>query len=119
MMIECDIMKNNKGQALIEFIIILPIFLLLIISLIDFGNIFIKKNSLENNLDTIVSLYKEDKIDDIKDYATKNNLDVAISNDENFKKFTIKKKVKLTSPLLIMPMGEYYWITTEKDIYVK
>ena len=31
-MVECDIMKNNKGQALVEFIIILPIFLLLIMS---------------------------------------------------------------------------------------
>ena len=112
-------MKNNKGQALIEFIIILPIFLLLIISLIDFGNIFIKKNSLENNLDTIVSLYKEDKTDDIKDYTLRNNLDLAISNDGKFKKFTIKKKIKLTSPLLILPFGSNYEITTEKDIYDK
>ena len=119
MMIECDIMKNNKGQALIEFIIILPIFLLLVISLIDVGNIFIKKNSLENNLDNIVSLYKENKNDDIKDYAIKNNLDVAISNDGKFKKFTIKKRIKLTSPLLIVPFGANYMITTEKDIYVK
>jgi len=47
-MVECDIMKNNKGQALVEFIIILPIFLLLIISIIDFGNIISKKYSLEN-----------------------------------------------------------------------
>lgn len=112
-------MKDNKGQALIEFIIILPIFLLLIISLIDFGNIFIKKNSLENNLDTIVSLYKEDKTDDIKDYTLRNNLDLAISNDGKFKKFTIKKKIKLTSPLLILPFGSNYEITTEKDIYDK
>ena len=42
-MVERDIMKNNKGQALVEFIIILPIFLLLIISVIDFGNIISKK----------------------------------------------------------------------------
>ena len=86
-------MKNNKGQALIEFIIILPIFLILIISLIDLGNIFMKKSSLENNLDTIVAMYKEDKTDDIKDYALKNNLDVAISNDSKFKKFTIKSNL--------------------------
>ena len=112
-------MKNNKGQALIEFIIILPTFLLLIISLIDFGNIFIKKNSLENNLDTIVSLYKEEKTDDIKNYALENDLDVAISNDDKFTKFTIKKKVKLTSPLLIVPFGDNYYITTEKEIYDK
>ena len=119
MMIECDIMKNNKGQALIEFIIILPIFLILIISLIDLGNIFMKKSSLENNLDTIVTMYKEDKTDEIKDYALKNNLDVAISNDDKFKKFTIKKSIKLTSPMLIVALGKDYKIATEKDIYVK
>lgn len=112
-------MKNNKGQALVEFIIILPIFLLLIISLIDFGNIFVKKNSLENNLDTIVSLYKEGKTDNVKDYALKNDLDVAISDDGEFKKFTIRKNVKITSPLLVIPLGNNYRIKTEKDIYVK
>lgn len=112
-------MKNNKGQALIEFIIILPIFLILIISLIDLGNIFMKKSSLENNLDTIVTMYKEDKTDEIKDYALKNNLDVAISNDDKFKKFTIKKSIKLTSPMLIVALGKDYKIATEKDIYVK
>ena len=103
-------MKNNKGQALIEFIIILPIFLILIISLIDLGNIFMKKSSLENNLDTIVTMYKEDKTDEIKDYALKNNLDVAISNDDKFKKFTIKKSIKLTSPMLIVVLGRKGYI---------
>ena len=112
-------MKNNKGQALVEFIIILPIFLILIISLIDFGNIFIKKNSLENNLDTIVSLYKESKTDEMKDYAIKNDMDVAISEDGNFKKFKLRKNVKLTSPFLVAVMGKNYKIETEKDIYDK
>ena len=34
-------MKNSKGQALVEFIIVLPILLLIIMAIIDFGNIFI------------------------------------------------------------------------------
>ena len=37
---------NKKGQALIEFILIMPIFLILIMSLIDVGNIYIKKYEL-------------------------------------------------------------------------
>ena len=45
-MIECDIMKNSKGQALVEFIIVLPILLLIIMAIIDFGHIFTKKYSL-------------------------------------------------------------------------
>jgi hypothetical protein len=40
MMIECDIMKNNRGQALVEFIIVLPVLLIIIMAIIDLGNIF-------------------------------------------------------------------------------
>ena len=64
-MVECDIMKNNRGQALVEFIIILPVFLLLIISVIDFGNIISKKYSLENDLDIISDMYKNNKNENI------------------------------------------------------
>ena len=62
-------MKDNKGQALVEFIIILPIFLLLIISVIDFGNIISKKYSLENDIDTIYDLYKNEEYQNIDEYA--------------------------------------------------
>ena len=36
-------MKKNKGQALVEFIIIIPVLLLLLMGMIDFGNIIHKK----------------------------------------------------------------------------
>ena len=41
-------MRNKKGQALVEFVIILPIFILLVFCLIDFGRIISIKNDLEN-----------------------------------------------------------------------
>ena len=36
--------KNEKGQALVEFIIILPVFLLLVFCVVDFGRIISLKN---------------------------------------------------------------------------
>ena len=39
---------NRKGQALIEFVLILPIFILILFATVDFGLILSKKNELEN-----------------------------------------------------------------------
>ena len=39
---------NRKGQALVEFVLILPIFIMILFSIVDFGMIFNKKNELEN-----------------------------------------------------------------------
>ena len=36
-------MKSKKGQALVEFIIIAPIFIMMIMSVIDLGNVIYKK----------------------------------------------------------------------------
>ncbi|MGM0379993.1 MAG: TadE/TadG family type IV pilus assembly protein [Bacillota bacterium] len=42
-------LKNNKGQAMIEMAIILPILLLLILGIFDFGRILYSQILLENN----------------------------------------------------------------------
>ena len=34
---------NRKGQALVEFVLILPIFIMILFSIVDFGMIFNKK----------------------------------------------------------------------------
>ena len=38
---------NKKGQALVEFILILPVLLLIAMAMIDIGNIFLKKYDLK------------------------------------------------------------------------
>ena len=50
---KCDDMRNNRGQALVEFILILPVFLMIILCMIDFGKIFYEKYALQNDLDLI------------------------------------------------------------------
>ena len=40
---------NRKGQALVEFVLILPVFILILFAIVDFGTILSKKNELEND----------------------------------------------------------------------
>ena len=54
-------MNKNRGQALVEFIIIVPILLLILLGIVDFGNIIYRKLALESTLDTVVDLYESNK----------------------------------------------------------
>ena len=110
-------MKNNKGQALVEFVIILPIFLLLIMSLIDFGNIITKKYALENDVDVIGNLYEENKYDDINTYVSDKNLKINYSNQNNLFVINISRDVNIISPLVNLVVGKTYSISVEKSIY--
>ena len=110
-------MKNNKGQALVEFIIILPIFLLLIMSIIDFGNIITKKYSLENDIDTVSDLYKDSKFQEINEYLEEKNIEINYKNKDEFLVITLNKQVNITSPLLNLIVGKKYDINVEKSIY--
>lgn len=108
-------MKRNSGQALIEFVVILPIFLLLVLNIIDFGNILYEKYELENNLDYIVDLYYEGKIDEISNYSQSKN--IIINYDISDSKIEIKKKVTVNSPGLNLILKNPYFITTERHLY--
>ena len=58
---------NRSGQALVEFVLILPIFLFILFIIVDFGIIFSAKNSLENNSVDIINLLENNtSIDEIE-----------------------------------------------------
>ena len=109
-------MKNNRGQALVEFIIVLPILLLIIMAIIDLGNIFTKKYSLENDLDIVSILYKEDS-DKIDNYIKSNNLSINYIKDEEFLIIELSKTIKVNTPILNNILGKNYKITTRRTIY--
>ena len=117
MMIECDIMKNNKGQALVEFIIVLPILLLIIMTIVDFGNIFTKKYSLENDLDIISDMYKEGNYTAINSYVKDKNMDIKYEKDDEFTTINLSKIIKVNTPILNNILGKNYKLTTSKIIY--
>ena len=91
---------SNKGQALIEFILILPILLILTIGIFDLFNIQNKKYDLENDLDYVVQLYITNKENEIEPYLNKNNIALEKNINEEYIELKLTKQVKLITPLL-------------------
>ena len=106
---------NNRGQALIEFVLILPIFILILFSVIDFGVIFNKKSNLENDSVDIINLFKNGKsLDEIENMYKDTNIDV--SNDGEYYRFNISTSVNLITPGLNRILGDPYVIDVERVV---
>lgn len=108
-------MSNNKGQALIEFVLILPVFVFLLFAVYDIGMIFSKKNSLENDSSDIIELYDSGKeIYEIKEMYK--NLNIEITDEEEYKMIIVEDQVKLITPGLNLVFGNPYKINIERYI---
>ena len=108
---------NKKGQALIEFILILPIILLILVYIIDIGNIFMQKYNLNNSLETITELYQNGKLKELHTYAAKEDLTFEEKTEGSMVTIKITKKVKVSAPGLSKIIGKNYKIETHKSIY--
>lgn len=109
---------NNKGQALVEFIIVLPILFLILISIVDFGNIIHKKYILENDLDTIINMYNVNDYDEINNYISDKKLKINYETEDKFLTINISKNINIFSPILIGIWGKNYEIKTNRSIYI-
>ena len=108
-------MRNNKGQALIEFVLIIPLFIFLLFSVYDIGMIFYKKNSLENSSSDIIELYTSGKeLNEIE--MMYDNLKINVIDDSEYKKIIISDNVKLITPGLNRVFGDPYKISVERYI---
>ena len=116
-MIECDIMKNSRGQTLVEFIIVLPVLLLIIMAIVDLGNIFVKKYSMENHIDDVYELYIDDKNDSINDYVKKYGLNINYENEEKFLIINLSKTININTPILNNILGSEYKIEVSRAIH--
>lgn len=108
-------MKNKKGQALVEFVIILPVLLLIVISMVDFGNLLYQKYQLEQNLEYVSDLYLANDTNALE--QEKQRLNVKTEEDGKYIKLTIEKEAKLSSPILRRVLGENYVIATSRKLY--
>lgn len=110
-------MKGNKGQALVEFVLILPVFLLMIISMIDFGNIMLKKYSLENDLDTVYKMYNDNNVDALSSYIKDKDIRVNYDRNDDFITINVYKNITIISPVLSVIMGNPYEINVSGVYY--
>ncbi len=95
--------ENEKGQALIEFILILPILILLILGMIDIGTIFIKKIELEDQVTDIIAVWEKEpySIKTLEEYFEKENLTTNIleNTTTSFLTIEVKNTISLTTPI--------------------
>lgn len=106
---------DNKGQALIEFILILPVFLLLLFVIVDFGVIFNAKSNLENVSSDIISLYKDNNsIDSVR--SIYKDYDISLDSYDEYDKLIIEKDVNLITPGMNRILSDPYVIRVERVI---
>lgn len=104
---------NRRGQALVEFVLILPILIFILFAIIDFGNIFSTKNSLEGDSSSIIELYNSGKtLEEIK--LIYDDRVISIINDGEYNKFIISTSVKLITPGFNRLFGNPYVIKVER-----
>ncbi len=107
-------MKNNRGQALIEFVLILPVLLLLIFALIDFGRIIVCKSHLEGVMNEVSNLTDEE----ITSYLKKDTdykITYTVKLDE-YRNITLTTKLDLITPGLKNILSNPYVVKVERSI---
>ncbi len=105
---------NKRGQALVEFIMIIPVFILLVLGTIEIGNILYQKLDLENKLDYVVDLYNSNS--NYVAYSNSNDINVNIENKNNYTVIIVSKNIKINAPVIRNIFGSTYKLETERSI---
>lgn len=111
-------MKNNKGQALVEFVLVIPILIIMIFGMVELGNLIHKKYLLETYMDTAISLYKDDKKEVIDSYATTNNISINFTETGSIVSIEVSEKVKLITPGINIVLENPYTLTAHQSFYI-
>jgi len=107
---------NNKGQALVEFILILPIFILILFVIIDFGMIINTKSSLENKSVDIVGLLKNDKpLSEVT--SLYKDINISLEEEKDYLKITLSSDIDIITPGLNRILDDPYIVKVERIIY--
>ena len=113
-------MRNNKGQALVEFVLVLPVILMLIFCLIDFGRVILSKNGLENTVSDTLLFYEngktKDEIESMINESEKNEIKVKIENKDGYITISVSKTIKPITPGLIHISEEVFDISASRVI---
>lgn len=106
---------NKRGQALVEFVLILPLFILILFAIIDFGFIFNKKSELENMSVDIVNLIRNGKkIDEINKMYPNTLISEEIGDDLIIVK--LSEDIDIMTPGLNLVLGDPYKVEVKRTV---
>ena len=107
---------NRRGQALVEFVLILPIFLLILFTIVDFGNLLAKKNQLETESTDIVLLLRNGKsAEEVAKSYSKIKIEESVF-EEKYNKIKISENITLINPLLYKILGNPCIVEVERIV---
>ena len=108
---------NNRGQALVEFILILPVILIALVVLVELGNIFVQKINLNNSMTTVTRLYQNEQKEELENFISKENIEFSAKEVDDMVELTLKKKIKVSVPILNRILGSNYVAEAKQTIY--
>jgi 1-acyl-sn-glycerol-3-phosphate acyltransferase len=102
-------MLNKKAQALIEFVLLLPVIVILIFSTIDIFNLVLRKNSLITRINDEVLIFekKDETIVDLERNLEREKIDITFDQDDKYTTITAKKEMKWISPITASILKNY------------
>ena len=98
---------NKKGQALIEFIIILPIFIMIMLAVFDYVRIYSEKSNLESVIEDVI----------LSNELNDDNITVLKETYDEKTKYTLNKSINIYSPVISVIIGDKYVVSVSRTIY--
>ena len=94
---------------------ILPVFILILFAIVDFGTILSKKNELENDsIDIVLLINNGTNIDEIK--SKYSDLDIDLKDVDKYTEIKITKSINIITPGLNLILGNPYKVIVERVI---
>lgn len=99
---------NKKGQALVEFIIVVPVFIMLLIASFDFVRIMQTKSDLELTVENIIS---------DENFVIQSEYELRIETKNNQNIYFLSTNVDIYSPFLNPVLGSKYKVLIKRVVY--
>lgn len=106
---------NNKGQTLVIFVLLLPLFVLLLAFITDTSIMFFEKNRLDNTSRMIIN-YKMNHIEmndkKVREYIKKNDKEIKVEKLKMDDKKVVLKTSKKINSVFGKIIGKDYYIVS-------
>ena len=112
-------MMNKRGQALVEFIIILPILIFILFAIIDYGMISYNRNRMENIISDINKMYlNNENNEEIENFIKSNDkmLKLELNKEDKYINIKLYKEYDYVTPGLNKIFNNKN-IEVERNIY--
>ena len=113
---------NKKGQALVEFVLVLPILVLILSAAIDIGKIIYTKNNLQNKLDEAIELLQNDESYDntVASINASSSTPVYLNvvyKEDNYIIVKVSSNINIMTPIMNSILDNPYQVIEKRKVY--